>query len=505
VATLVIKIVGQFDLETRQAAASQILASGSPEGVQALGEIFINQNNKLAKTAVCNAIAAAKSQEPAFKQPLLALLDGDDPDLSKAALAALGAYEDPVIRFRVFRATRELERQLFVEAIRADMKQLYQLTPETDRLRLLQGWLANSLSIRRLTALALIHESLTEGNEPAKGEIEEVRKVLDDGQEVVREQAVAVLRDFRQSEDARLLEARLPQEPSPKVRALIYHTLGHLRDAKSIPVCVEGLQDRTPAVAAAAASALGELARVSEGASNGPELEPVVTALLARAEAGMIEPELRQRVLEAMGIIADPRFGDVLAKHAGATEPIPAVRQAAIRGLGRIGDAAHINVVKERLAAEANDAGIRAAAVTAIGQLGSTRADLNLVVARLDPLVEPSPAVQRQAWAATESLYVALPRAEQLAFVSEHPDTAVRLAAEAQFQPAALAALGELLLTYVIDAGKTNPQAALAFLDKLAQTVPADRLGGGWADRVAKTREPLATSTRPAASTKTAD
>ena len=498
VATLVIKIVGQFDLETRQTAADQILAIGSDESVQALLEIFNNQNNKVAKTAVCNAIAEARSQVPAFKKPLLAMLDGEDADLSKAALAALGGYEDPTIRFRVFRANRELERQLFVEAIQADMKQLYELTPEAGRLELLQTWLANSLPIRRLTALMLVHESLTKGNEPTIGVIEEVRGVLDDPEEAVRQQVVTVLRDFRQPDDARLLEARLSEEPSPTVRGLIYHTLGHLRDATSIPFCVQGLQDRVPTVAAAAASALGELARVSEGASNGTEMEPVVQALLGRAKAGMTEPELRQRVLEAMATIADPRFGDILVEHAGATEPVAAVRQAAITGIGRIGDVERIGIVRERLAAEANDAGIRAVSVTAIGQIGTTLADLELVAARLDPLVEPSPAVQQQAWVATESLFVALKRPEQMKFIADHPDVAIRLAAEGQLKPTALTALAEMLLNYAVETGKTNPQAALAFLDKLAQTVSADRLGDGWAARLAATRKPLAVATQPA-------
>jgi HEAT repeat protein len=497
-AELVLRIAGQSDPKTRREAAVAILRLGTQESVEALLPVFTTPNNEAAKLAVCEAIAEARSHEPTFQQPLLALLDSKEAPLREAAFAALAGYRGSPV---VDRKVAEVDRRSIIDEWVSQARELYALLPgdpeRTDRLKL---WLTSRRGFVRETALDIIYQTLKKKQvEPAPVVLQQLRTLLNDPEESVRKKVVEILRDLRQLDDAHLLAGRLPSEESPAVREMIYHALGYIGNPDSIPVCVKGLQDPVSSVAAEAAEALGDLCEMSKSGSGSVDLRPAIDGLLELASKGMADEKLRASVTDAMANIADPRFLDVLVKRAGADENVPAIRQSALRGIGRIGAPAqaYIPLVVARLGVE-QDPGVREAAVIALGQLGSQPDQLAVLRARFDPKVEPSAAVQKRAWEAYQTIFMKLAPKDKTKVIATWPDEAIRLLGEAQLPPDAKQAVADQLLDFVRDTAKTDPRTAWTFVEKLSQSVQPDRLGTAGASRLAELRRQLQAATQPA-------
>lgn len=497
-ATLVVDIVSGTDATVRRQAAIKILRMGSPEGVAALLSIFNKPNNHAAKQAVCEALAEVGTAAPEFRDPLLALLDDRNPGLREAAIRALAIYrDDPEVELRL----RDVEHQLLLQLFARQCRQLYELLPgDEQRAAQMKQWLGSGRAKVREIAIDIVHQDLKKKQvEPADTVLPVIRAMIDDPAQAVRLRVVALLRDLRKVEagDARLLEARVAREPSSVVRELIYHALGQMRDPESIPVCVKGLADPVDTVAAKAAGALASLAEVVKRASTPPELKPAVAGLLARAREGLSNDQLRQNVIEAMAAIGDKKFLGVLVDHADGEEALPAVRQAALRGIGRIGDPSQVDLVIQRFGAE-KDPPIREAAMEAVGRLGSHLEHLQVVQQYLDPGTEASEAVRKKAWEAYREIFKRLAPADQPRAIETWPDEAIRLLDDAQLEPTLRQDVAKRLIAAARKLGKSDPQAALDRLDKLAKAVPAERIGNGWADELAQARQELRLATRPA-------
>jgi len=498
-AELVFKIAGQNDPKVRREAAVQILKLDSREAVEALlRSVFGTSNNEAAKLAVCEAIAEVRSKDPLFRQPLLSLLDHKEPTLRDAAVAALAGYRGDAV---VDRRLAEIDRQLIINEWVTLAHKLYALLPtDTDRTDQLKLWLASRRSFVRETALDIIYQALKKKQvEPAPVILTQLRTMIDDPEEPVRRRVIEILRDLRQQEDSHLLEERLVKEESPATKELIYHALGYLQNPASIPVCLRGLEEPVDSVAAKAAGALASLIEFAKSAPGPVDLQPVTKALLQRAEAGLGDDKLRAAVIDAMASIAAPDFLDVLAEYAGANEYVPAIRQSALRGIGAVGKPAEgrLLLVIDRLATE-QDPGVREAAVVALGHLGSRPEHLVVLRTRLDPKVELSVAVQKKAWEAYQTIFLRMIPKDRMDVIKADPDGAIRLVAEAQLAPESRQAVAEQLLDYARDTAKTDPKGVWAFLDKLTQAVPPDRLGTAWAAGLADLRKRIQSATQPA-------
>ncbi len=498
-AELVLKIAGQSDPKVRREAAVQILKLNSPEGVQALLPIFASSNNEAAKLAVCEAIAEVRSKDPLFRQPLLSLLDHKEPTLREAAVAALAGYRgDAVVDHRL----AEIDRQLVIDEWVVLAREFYALLPtDADRTERLKLWLASRRSFVRETALEAIYQALKKKQvEPAPVILAQLRTMIDDPEESVRRRVIEILRDLRQQEDSHLLEARLAKEESPATKELIYHALGYLQNPASIPVCLEGLQDPVDSVAAKAAGALASLIEFAKSSQGTVDLQPVTRALLQRAEAGLGDDKLRAAVIDAMASIAAPDCLDVLVKYAGSDEYVPAIRQSAIRGIGAAGKPAgdRLPLVIERLAVE-QDPGVREAAVTALGHLGGRPEHLVPLRTRFDPKIELSVAVQKKAWEAYQAIFMRMVPKDRMQVITAYPDEAIRLVAEVQLAPESRQVVAEQVLDYARDTARTDPKGVWAFLDKLTQAVPPDRLGTTLAASLADLRRQIQPATQPAA------
>ncbi|MEP0842966.1 MAG: HEAT repeat domain-containing protein [Phycisphaerae bacterium] len=398
---LVVRIAGQSDPQARLDAAVLLLGSPTRESVRALLAILDSKNNDPAKLAICQAIIQTQTDDPAFIPSLMALLDHKEAAIRESAAAALAGFHDPLVTARL----KDLERQLLEKRFLALCKLYYGALPtDADRASLLQRWLRSAgLPQERVAALEIVHDQMSAGTRPAPDVLLQIRQMIGDRDERVRQRVVIVLRDFRQVEDAPLVRKMLENERSPMVREEIYKALGYLGDAGSVPACVAGLNDPVETVAGQAAAALGRLAAKGQPVPD-VNLDSVAAALLGRVEKVIENPVLREQVIGAMAQVADPRFLPVLRRYASSDEPMPAIRQAALLGIGQAGDGTQADVVIERLKSDP-DSGVREFAAEALGKLGSKPEHLELLRERLDPKVEASPAVQARAWEAYKQLF----------------------------------------------------------------------------------------------------
>ena len=481
-ATQFIKIVGQSDPATRREGAIAILKTASADSIKSLLGVFEVENNEQAKIAVCEAIAELRSQVPDFIPKLEGLLGHKNTAVRKAAAGALAGYSDPEVAARLAAYHHAQEHALMGESIERLMDTLYDTTTdEAKRVGLLQEWLRSPLAVMRLKALQIISDALRgKGTKPANEVLAQIRPMLADGEEGVRQKVVGLLRDLGLPEDASRIRALLKTERSPAVREEIYKALGKLTDPASIEACIAGMTEPDEKVAAAAADALGRLCE--KGSGRPPEkvaaAVKAITALLARS---VESPLLRRDLVEAMADIADASFTPLLIKYAAADELEPTIRQAAIRGLERIADPASVNVVLDHLTSDP-DVGVREVAAHAAGVLANQPAHLQTIKTRLDRGVESAPTVASAAWDAYLQVFQRLEAADQLAAFSSWnnsaPDRMVLLAAVVKAE--IRSAVAGKLLKYADNLNETDHPAAVAFLDQLAKTVP-DRFGPAWA------------------------
>ena len=499
-AAQLIKVVGQSDPATRREGAIAILKTASADSIKGLLGVFEVENNEQAKIAVCEAIAELRSQVPDFVSKLEGLLGHKNPAVRKAAAAALAGYSDPEVAARLAAYRHVQERALMGESIERLMDTLYDTTTdEAKRVGLLQEWLKSPLTVMRLKALQIVSDALRgKGTKPANEVLAQIRPMLTDGEEGVRQKVVGLLRDLGLPEDASRIRTLLKTERSPAVREEIYKALGKLTDPASIEACIAGLTEPDEKVAAAAADALGRLCE--KGSGRPPEkvaaAVKAITALLARR---IESPLLRRDLVEAMADIADPSFTPLLIKYAAADELEPTIRQAALRGLERIGDPASVNMVLDHLTSDP-DVGVREVSAHAAGVLANQPAHLQAIKTRLDRGVESASTVASAAWDAYLQVFQRLEAADQLAAFSlwsnSAPDRLVLQAAvvKAEIRPA----VADKVLKYAETLNETDHPAAVAFLDQLAKTVP-DQFGPDWAARFDNIRKrPSPKASQPA-------
>ncbi len=375
--------------------AERILKLGTDEAIQSLVRVLNEKNNLPAKLAVCQAIISTRSEAKPFIEPLLALAQSAEPQLSAAALTALSHFADPVVAQRTLDIKVKRERQELLEAMRQADRRIYELLPEDERLAFLEALLNKSLAVRRVTALEILHAQLPT-RKPQDSLLKKVRELLQDEDPMVVRGAVVVLRDLRQTTDAALLRNVLEVRSSPDVRIAVFQALGYLADPESIRVCATELDNPNPKVASQAAASIGRLAGHNPG--PGEELRGIaIQALLKREEAPLDDALLRTNLIEAMAKIAAPEFATVFIRHLNpAQEPEAAIRQSAVRGLAALGSAEHLPSIIAAMN-EDTEARVREAAAVSLGTLAHTA---DVLLSLRDRLSDESEAVQKAAWTA---------------------------------------------------------------------------------------------------------
>ncbi len=407
VADLILILTGEGDIPAKKQAAVTILGGKQAESVDKLITLLERKNEQPTKMAICQAIAETKLQEPRFIPHLLRFLQQGEPLLQREAARALAQYNDPSVQ-----ASLQNHRgRLLTEALKVNMKALFDISPEPAQTALLLKWLQSLVPAERETALEIMHDGLNKNIKPANGVLEKVRAMPDDPDPLVRQRLVELLRDIRVSADAPLLRAMLAKGQPVEIRATLYHALGLLQDPAAITDCIAGLNDLDETVAARAAEALSLLGQLASGVTEQMRHESA-NALIQRLNLPIQNPALRENIINAVARIGNESSLPILAGFAGPSEPAATIRKAAIRGLGRIGDSTQIPLLIDRLENDA-DPGVREASAEALARLGNKIEYLKPLRDRLDAKIEKSPLVTKAAWAAYRQIFARLPATDQ--------------------------------------------------------------------------------------------
>jgi HEAT repeat protein len=141
-------------------------------------------------------------------------------------------------------------------------------------------------------------------------------------------------------------------------------------------------------------AALGRLAE--RGVLVEQQRGAVADALLATfGDTQPSQAALRERVLWAMSLVADPRFAPAFVAALAESEAT-AVRQAGLRGIAALKDPRLADTLVP-LVSE-GDPALRRSAVEALAGLASCEEHLAALWARSDPAQEPDESIRRAAW-----------------------------------------------------------------------------------------------------------
>lgn len=354
---------------------------------------------------------------------LIRLLDDDEPAIRIAASDALGKLTN----IRAFGASRTQWKQWWQQNMNKDRTQwladladslgqskaalevenarlrtrlakgmidLFTATPAAQRDAMLIGFLKDPLADVRLVGLELLGRSIDGGAAASSELCQQVKMLLTDTDEPVRQESAKVLAVTGDAEAMNFLVERLKVETAPAVRQGILMALGQLHDSKSMPSVLAEVNSRDEDVAAAAAMAVGRI--VSKAPPEEADRRLAISAITDRYSAlgkTAAETPLREALLAAMGDLAEKNFIPML--EAALQDEAATVRLAAVSSLSKLGATASAAAV-EKLVTD-NDRGVRGAALAALRTLDGLKY-LQVILQRTDSAAEVDAANRQQAW-----------------------------------------------------------------------------------------------------------
>jgi HEAT repeat protein len=279
----------------------------------------------------------------------------------------------------------------------AAMTDYYAATPAAVQDKLLIGFLKDPLPDVRLVGVRLTDRRVsTSGEVPEEIRAQLCAMLADDDSRIRR--ATALLEaNLGDPNAADLLLGRLKVEEIPEVKQGLLTAVGQLKDPKVVGPVLKEVDSKDAPVAAAAAAALARVALAAplEGAIH----DLAVKVLLARyadsssSSVNGYAPALREALLTAMGTIADENF--IPAMRSALADAAATVRLAGVKGLAQFRKLELTDAVAH-LAGD-DDRGVRQAVLDALGLIAGAR-DLQTVLKRTEPAVEPDATVREKAW-----------------------------------------------------------------------------------------------------------
>jgi len=334
--------------ETKYDAATLLLGRDDQAATGILAQILADEGNPASRIAVARAVADMMAGREAFVDPLLAMLDDDDPAVRQAAAGALGTYTDQAVLARLAQraadpdaseptrltAIEALSRRIEAESIEtligllespqptirtAAANALQQLTGMrqfgADSLRWRYWWQANQ-SKPRQQWLADQIEALTRQNDIQQRHIAALTERLD----AALRQLYATTADTtrQQALILELLRDTLPETRRTGLGLAARRVASSEPLADETPAIVRGLlDDDDPAVRTAAA-------RLTADLKDAQAVEQIMERL-----ADETVTEVRTAWIAALGALGDPRALDVLVETV-ATRPNGEANQAAL-------------------------------------------------------------------------------------------------------------------------------------------------------------------------------
>lgn len=300
-------------------------------------------------------------------------------------------------------ANRNLERRNaeLRRRLASAMNDLYTATPPEGRDALLADMLDDPLAEVRLVSVKLIQQRLATSKKPDESLRVQIRARVMDTDPAVRAVAVVLLANIADKQASKLLTNRLKVEQSDEVRRAIYQGLGLLGDVSVWEQILSGISEPDRRVASAAAGALARI--VGKNSLSDDQRAEASSALTKRYKTGADNgsTDLREALLEAMGVLKDERLAGLLTS--ALKDPSAAVRLSGIKALQRLRLSESASAVAPLV--RDPDRGVRLAAIAAIGSLGQAE-HIEKILARTDAKIEPDASVREQAWSVVMSLLV---------------------------------------------------------------------------------------------------
>ncbi|NLC59045.1 MAG: hypothetical protein GX774_19600 [Armatimonadetes bacterium] len=260
---------------------------------------------------------------PAPLDALLAEFRGQAPPVTRSASAQRAAYAQVVAALVArMRAADAGQRQDAARALEAISFHAGRPGAEPERAALCRAMLAH-LGAR--TPLETRLTLLTQLERIGRGEcVALVAALLQDRAPRVRERALRVLQANRSPAAGAALRQALAQAKTPALQVALANALGYRREPASVTALAKLLRSREPAVAAAAASALGTI-----GGSRAAAFLATIRVLPAAQPA---VDDARARCAAALPDAAAETVYQALAAHAGR----PRARALGLTGLVRL-------------------------------------------------------------------------------------------------------------------------------------------------------------------------
>ncbi|MFQ5352527.1 MAG: HEAT repeat domain-containing protein, partial [Candidatus Binatia bacterium] len=272
-----------------------------------------------------------------------------------------------------------------------------------------------------------------------------------------RREALLIIQNVHDPAVVEAVLSRLEAESAPSMRLAVLSALGHMRSAAAIPALVRELkQESTDAsFVREAALSLGMIAeRVEDKEAFQPAIEPLQKRFAATPKE---EVSLRAALLSAMAGVADRSFAPAFAETVESNDL--RLLQPSILGLRTLGDRSKLSRIRDLTAN--GDPLVRLAAIGAVAELGRDAEDLQSLLTRLNPSIEPNALAREAAWRGFSSYMARRP-------VTERIDTAKRLRETPEL---AARYLNELADTLVATGGE--PRDLESVRDDLAQVLVA--------------------------------
>lgn len=362
---------------------------------------------------------------------LAAVLADPDPAITQAALAAFREVtatdfpDGPAVARRWWDEMRPLtdeqwQRMQIERLVRKDRETRTRLAAtearlikvleanvlraaDAERVSLLSEYLGDQSTQVRLLGLRLTRRYLGEGKSPDTLPPElaaRVRASLQSNDPDEQESAVRTLTMFRNPADAPTFIEMLPQARHNAVRLALINALGYVGNGPATRALLDVLEQADDQTATEAVAALGRLAeRKALQTESRATLVGVLQEKFAQTKAG--QPLLRERILWAMGNLADPSFASAFAAALDRQEAV-AVRQAALRGITALNDPQLADALATAAGDPDND--VRRTAVEALARLGTNELHLQTLWARTTSPPESEDVIRQAALSGVAAL-----------------------------------------------------------------------------------------------------
>lgn len=433
-----IALLGDQDADVRASAGSALAASHSASVVPRLRDRALDRDQpRQTRLGAIGALGQMIEREAI--DALAEALNDPDAGIASAALdglqraAAIDVGDDRDAALQWWEATRSLSdeawhRQQVERLVQKDretrarlnaiesrlfkvLEANFQKSTDAERAAQLADYLADPTPGLRQLGLMLVQKHLGEGkplDSLPKDVVARVREMLSSKLPAEQAAAVRTVASFRKPEDSAVFEDMLKTSKSRDVRLALINGLGYLGDDACVPTLLGALKGAEPETATEVFAALGRLAE-RDAVTDATRASIVAALNDAFAHTAGTQAAMRERILWAMGNVADPSFGPALAAGLDRAEAI-AVRQQAVRGIAILKDPK----LADALANAVNDADVvvRQTAVDTLASIGSSDRHLQALLSRVSSPPETDEGVRQSAWRGALNLIATRPEKE---------------------------------------------------------------------------------------------